>query len=236
MRGADFSQIRRRDVWSIPLTIVREAVINAIVHGDYSQIGAPLRVAIYDDRVEIENPGILLPGMTVEDVKQGVSKIRNRVIARVFRELDLIEQWGSGFRRILEEAKEQNLPEPKIEEIGMRVRFTVYLAESMTTEVSKTSTEQVAEHVTEQVAEHVTEHVRCLLLCLQHRPLGGREAMKCVGLKHRPTFIYDYLQPAIQAGFVEMTQPDSPKSPTQKYRLTAKGKDFLTKAGQEDME
>jgi len=92
MRGADFSQIHRRDVWSIPLTIVREAVINAIVHADYSQIGAPLRVAIYDDKVEIENPGILLPGMTIEDVRQGVSKIRNRVIARVFRELDLIEQ------------------------------------------------------------------------------------------------------------------------------------------------
>jgi predicted HTH transcriptional regulator len=85
------------------MTIVREAVINAIVHADYSQIGAPLRVAIYDDRVEIENPGILLPGMTIEDVRQGVSKIRNRVIARVFRELGLIEQWGSGFRRILDE-------------------------------------------------------------------------------------------------------------------------------------
>jgi len=53
--------------------------------------------------VEIEKPGILLPGMTIEDVRQGVSKIRNRVIARVFRELGLIEQWGSGFRRILEE-------------------------------------------------------------------------------------------------------------------------------------
>lgn len=114
MRGADFSKIRRRDVWSIPLTIMREAVINAIVHADYSQMGAPLRVAIYDDRVEIENPGILMPGLTIEDVKQGVSKIRNRVIARVFKELNLIEQWGSGVCRIFEEAKEQNLPEPAI--------------------------------------------------------------------------------------------------------------------------
>lgn len=78
-------EIKRKDVWSIPLDIVREALVNAIVHADYSQIGAPLRVAIYDDRVEIENPGILVPGMTVEDVKQGVSKIRNRVIA-VFSE------------------------------------------------------------------------------------------------------------------------------------------------------
>jgi len=114
--------------------------------------------------------------------------------------------------RIFEEAKEQNLPEPAIEEIGMHIRFTVYLAESMTTEVSISATEQVS------------EQVRLLLSCLQQGPLGGREAMKCAGLNHRPTFLYDYLQPAIQAGFVEMTQPDSPKSPTQKYRLTAKGR------------
>ena len=232
MRGADLSQIRRRDVWNIPLSIVREAVINAIVHADYSQMGAPLRVAIYDDRVEIENPGILLPGLTIEDIKQGVSKIRNRVIARVFRELNLIEQWGSGICRIFEEAKEQNLPEPAIEEIGMRVRFTVYLAEYMKTEVSMSATEQAAE----QVSEQVSEQVRRLLICLQHGPLGGREAMKCVGLNHRPTFLYDYLQPAIQAGFVEMTQPDSQKSPTQKYRLKAKGKALLTTEQQGGMQ
>jgi ATP-dependent DNA helicase RecG len=99
MRGADFSEIRRRDVWSIPLGILREAVINALVHTDYSQRGAPIRVAFFDDRIDIENPGILLPGMTIEDMKRGISKIRNPVIARVFRELELIEQWGSGVRR-----------------------------------------------------------------------------------------------------------------------------------------
>jgi Putative ATP-dependent DNA helicase recG C-terminal len=58
---------------------------------DYSQRGAPIRVAFFDDRIDIENPGILLPGMTIEDMKQGISKIRNPVIARVFRELELIE-------------------------------------------------------------------------------------------------------------------------------------------------
>jgi ATP-dependent DNA helicase RecG len=83
MRGADFSDIRRKDIWSIPLTMLREDIINALVHADYSQIGAPIRVSFFDDRIEIENPGILLPGMTIEDVKSGVSKIRNRVIARV---------------------------------------------------------------------------------------------------------------------------------------------------------
>ena len=90
MRGAEFSEVRRKDVWSIPLGILREVVINALVHADYSQRGAPIRVAFYDDRIEVDNPGMLLPGMTVEDMKQGISKIRNHVIARVFRELNLI--------------------------------------------------------------------------------------------------------------------------------------------------
>lgn len=69
-------------------------------HTDYSQRGAPIRISFFDDRIEIENPGILLPGLTIADMKQGISKIRNHIIARVFRELNLIEQWGSGISRI----------------------------------------------------------------------------------------------------------------------------------------
>ena len=53
-----------------------------------------------------------------------------------------------------------------------------------------------------------------------------REIMDCLNLKHRPTLLYDYLKPAMDGGFVEMTQPDSPKSPTQKYRLTKKGEQY----------
>ncbi|KPA14789.1 ATPase AAA [Candidatus Magnetomorum sp. HK-1] len=154
MRGADLSEIRRRDVWSIPLNILREVVINAIVHADYSQIGAPIRVAFFDDRIEVENPGILFPGLTIEDICRGVSKLRNRVIARTFRELELIEQWGSGIPRILKEAAESNLPTPEIVEIGMRVRFIVYLAESY---VLKKAKKQVTEQVTEQGADNSTK-------------------------------------------------------------------------------
>ena len=116
MRGADFSAIRRRDRWSIPLGILREAVINALVHADYSQKGGPIRVAFFDDRIEVENPGILLPGLTLDDIRQGLSKIRNHVIARVFRELNLIEQGGSGIPRMFREAEELGLPELQIAE------------------------------------------------------------------------------------------------------------------------
>ena len=120
-----------KDVWSIPLVILREVIINALVHSDYSQRGAPIRVAFFDDRIEVENPGILLPGLTIEDMKQGVSKIRNPVIARVFRELDLIEQSGSGIPQIFAAAQRMKLPEPQIMEIGMRIRVVVPLAEAL---------------------------------------------------------------------------------------------------------
>ena len=216
MRGADFSAVRRKDVWSIPLTLLREAVINALVHADYSQRGAPIRIAFFDDRIEIENPGILLPGMTVEDMRQGVSRIRNHVIARVFRELNLIEQWGSGVRRIFKEALDQGLPEPQIVEVGMRVRVVVWLAAAIKPGPVE---EQASVQGREQATEQVTEQVDRFLRCLENGPLSTRDAMSRLQLRHRPTFLYDYLQPALNAGLVEMTQPQSPKSPTQKYRL-----------------
>lgn len=154
MRGADFSDIRRKDVWSIPLTILREMIINALVHSGYSQRGAPIRIAFFDDRIEVENPGILLPGMTIDDMKQGISKIRNPIIARVFRELNLIEQWGSGVRRIFKEAEHLKLPPLEIVEIGMRLRFTVYLAKPV-----KPSAETLKSIIGQNQAKQILERL-----------------------------------------------------------------------------
>ena len=116
-------------------------LLKTLVHSDYSQRGAPLRVVFLDNRIEVESMGILLPGLTIEEMKQGASRIRNPVIARVFKELGLIEQWGTGVRRIFAEARELGLPEPKIEEIALRLRFTVYLAEPLP--IPTRATEQV---------------------------------------------------------------------------------------------
>jgi len=198
-------------------------VINALVHADYSQRGAPIRIAFFDDRIEIENPGILLPGMTIEDMKQGVSKIRNPVIARVFRELNLIEQWGTGVRRIFKEAQELGLPEPRIVELGMRLRFIVPLADKVHVEIKKTT-----EQVTHQVALQVTPQVMRLLKKVEGE-MSRSQLMKAVKLKDRVNFSKSYLEPALFLNFIEMTQPDSPRSPTQKYRITANGELLLAK-------
>jgi len=87
-----------------------------------------IRLAIYDDRIEFENPGLLPFGLTVEDIQQGVSKVRNRVIGRVFHELHMIEQWGSGIQRMASECQEAGLGKPGLEEVGMHFRVTISTA------------------------------------------------------------------------------------------------------------
>lgn len=125
-RAVEVKGIRHREVWEFPVVALREAITNALVHADYAQRGAPLRLAIFRDRIEIENPGNLPPGLTIEDLRRGVSKLRNRVIGRVFHELELIEQWGSGIQRMFAACRAAGLPEPVLEEIGSGFRVTFH--------------------------------------------------------------------------------------------------------------
>jgi predicted HTH transcriptional regulator len=112
-------------VWSVPPVALREAVINAVAHTDYRQRGAPIRITIFDDRLEVESPGLLPFGLTVDDLHRGVSKLRNRVIGRVFHSLGLIEQWGSGIQRMTNACRDVGLAPPVLEEIGIRFRVTL---------------------------------------------------------------------------------------------------------------
>lgn len=227
MRGADFSEVRRKDVWSIPLTLLREAVINALVHSDYSQRGAPIRIAFFDDRIEIENPGILLPGLTVEDMRQGVSKIRNRVLARVFRELNLIEQWGSGVRRIYREAQEQGLPEPQIIELGLRVRVVVYLAQALPT--TPAVPPGTGEHVTPRLESRLESNLAAkVMLLLADAEAGKAQLAAQLGHQTVSGELHKQIKRLLTLEFIEMTLPHKPNSRLQKYRLTALGHEQLT--------
>ncbi|MBE3133263.1 MAG: putative DNA binding domain-containing protein [Acidobacteria bacterium] len=126
MHGAEIGAVRRKERWNLPPVAVREAVINAVAHTDYSQRGAPIRVSIFDDRLEVENPGLLPFGLTIEDLHHGISKLRNRVIGRVFHTLGLIEQWGSGVQRMTAACTEMGLAPPRLEEIATRFRVTIF--------------------------------------------------------------------------------------------------------------
>ncbi|MGH7402433.1 MAG: ATP-binding protein, partial [Candidatus Rokuibacteriota bacterium] len=128
LHGAEIGALRRKELWNLPPVAVREAVINAVAHTDYAQRGAPLRVSIFDDRLEVENPGLLPFGLTIEDLPLGVSKLRNRVIGRVFHALGLIEQWGSGIQRMSAACRDAGLAAPEFEELATRFRVTIATA------------------------------------------------------------------------------------------------------------
>lgn len=151
--AAEFGELQRTDRASIPLKAAREAISNALVHTDYSQRGAPIRVSVFDDRLEIENPGLLVGGLTIEDVRSGVSKLRNRVIGRVFKELNLIEQWGSGFQRMAASCREVGLPEPKLEEVAFRFKITFSLVKDVTKEVLDDKDQRIIALIKESVAD-----------------------------------------------------------------------------------
>lgn len=128
--AAKFGAAQREDIPQYPTAVVREAAINALLHTDYSIKGASIQIAIFDDRMEITNPGGLPRGLDLETALAGVSQLRNRVIGHVFRELNLIEAWGSGFGRMISICLEQGIPRPKFEELGNFFRVTLYHRES----------------------------------------------------------------------------------------------------------
>ena len=146
--GTDIGAVRRIENFALPPAVTREALINSIVHCDYSQQGAPIRLSIFDDRIEIENPGLLPFGLTLSDLHQGISKLRNRVMGRVLNELGLVEQWGSGAQRMISGCRENGLPEPRWEEIANRLRVTLALSPTNPVSIDKRD-EQILDLLTE---------------------------------------------------------------------------------------
>lgn len=124
--SAKIENMHRQDIPEYPEVAIREVMVNAIAHADYSLTGMRIMVAIYADRMEIQNPGMLPFGMTMEELKAGVSKVRNRVIARVFREMGLMEEWGSGYKRVTEACRSGGYPEPEWQELGAAFRVVFY--------------------------------------------------------------------------------------------------------------
>ena len=114
--------LKREDVAEYPEVAIREVLVNSLVHADYSLTGMRIMLSIYSDRMEIQNPGMFPFGLTIDGFKAGLSKIRNRVISRVFRELGLMEEWGSGYKRIVHACELSGYPEPEWMEIGTAVR------------------------------------------------------------------------------------------------------------------
>ncbi len=109
------SAMQRTEIWDYPITALREAVINALIHRDYFQTGAEIQIRVYDDRVVITNPGGLTGGMTVDELRQEGHRSlpRNTLLAQVFYYGELLEKWGTGTSRMITLCQNHGIPEPE---------------------------------------------------------------------------------------------------------------------------
>ena len=111
---SEIKSLNRYDICEIPLEALREAIVNAIIHRDYSMQGTSLMVEVHEDHVVIKNPGGLPPGVSVSALTQ-ISIRRNEMIADMFSRIDKAERIGSGIRRIMELMADAELAKPIIE-------------------------------------------------------------------------------------------------------------------------
>ena len=193
----------------LPESALREAVVNAIAHRDYRST-ANVQVYIFHDRVEIVTPGGLPAGMHEKDLGNR-SVPRNPLLFSMLYRMGLVEQIGSGIRRIRDACLEYGVAEPLIDvsQDWLTVRFP---------RQEETPTTQVTTQVTAQVTAQVER-----LIAVTEGDMTRAELMAALGLKGRSHFSRAYLQPGLDAGLIEMTIPDRPNSKMQRYRLTANG-------------
>lgn len=153
--GVKINGLIRKESYELPIDAIREMIVNAHCHRNLTDESC-VQVAIYDDRLEVTSPGGLYNGLTFEEALEGHSKLRNRVIANVFRQIGLIEAWGTGLQRIQNAAKEYGLPEPKF--IEMPDSFRVNLYRNLLPIQTPKNTDIVSENVGDTVGEKTVNY------------------------------------------------------------------------------
>ena len=123
--GSRIEGIARQDYYELPVKTIREMISNAVCHRSYLSPGK-IQVALFDDRLEVTSPGMLDSEITIEKMKTGLSKIRNRAIATAFSYMNIVEAWGSGIPKMFREAEEYGLCEPELIDMGSDFRINLY--------------------------------------------------------------------------------------------------------------
>ena len=123
--GMRIEGIRSRDIYELPVDAIRELIGNAVCHRSYVS-DEKIQIFIFDDRIEFTSPGMLSRDVTIERMKEGYSKPRNRGIANVFAYLKIIEGWGGGIPKVLDECRKYGLREPEFIECDSDFRINVF--------------------------------------------------------------------------------------------------------------
>ncbi len=211
-----YEGIYRKDNMEYPEEALREAIINAVIHRNY--MGAHTQLRIDPDSLNLWNEGGLPPGIAVADLKKWhLSRPRNELLADVFFKAGMIEAWGRGTVKIVDECKKAGLPEPEFREEfgGLSVHFR---------KADKAQEAQV--EAQEAQVELLNWQREVMKYCFDDEKTGN-EIMKIAGYSSRTGNFKKGLQRLLDYQLLELTIPDKPQSRLQKYRLTDKGRRLI---------
>ena len=200
----------------LPAQAVTEAIVNAVVHRDYTSTGS-VQVMLFKDRLEIWNPGRLPHGMTIEKLNsRHNSQPVNPVLANPVYLTGYIEQMGTGTTDIIELCESYGLRKPEF------IQDDDFL-----TILWRPKKDDVTGQVTGNVTDHVTDHVKKLIMAIRGDTKTRDEIMNILGLKNCGNLRDSYIKPAMSAGYVSRLYPDSASRTDQAYYLTKKGLELL---------
>ena len=187
---------------------LREAVINAIVHNDYS-FEVPPKFEIFPDRLEITSAGRLPESLSREEFFSGISIPRNKELMRIYRDVELVESLGSGIPRILRAYGEDCF---KFTDNFIRITLPVSVYDD----------DFDSAHDSAHDNNFISNQIKTLVSNINGE-VDRDTLQELLGIKHRTYFRSKFLKPAFEEGYIEFTLPNEKQSKLQKYRLTAKG-------------
>lgn len=238
--------LMREERLEVPVSALREALINALCHRQWEKQNLTISIAVYDDRVEIANPGILPPKITAETIKDShESYPYNRNMAHALYRSTFLESWGSGIRRIIEACREQGVDDPTWRWDGGFVYVTFKRPVKDDSNIAQVPSKQEDEPLnyrpttaqppakddlrTTQARpkyDPSTTQVSQLIKLMGEDYMSLKDIMLLFNLNSAKRFRENYLTPALSDGAIERLYPAQLKHPKQKYRLTEVAKEW----------
>ena len=210
--------INREDRLPVPAEALREIVINAVIHRDVSNPSSYVAIAVFDDRIEIHSIGDFPTGIRAELLTQEHRSIpRNPLIAGAFHRTGAIEVWGRGTNRVIEACRAYGIAEPTFTEASGAVTVTFKAEVVAGTRDLVPGGHQVG------TKSALSPH-RVQVLELADVPRSLAELMGPSGRTDRTKFRDQVVAPLLEAGLLEMTIPEKPRSSKQQYRITDAGR------------
>jgi ATP-dependent DNA helicase RecG len=243
--GARFPEgkIFREDRFPVPLDALREILLNAVMHRDYSHHSGYVAIVVFDDRIEIRSYGRLPTGITVDQLSgRHDSKPTNPLIAGAFHRTGAVEVWGRGTNRVIALCRKHGAAPPMFEERQgfLVVSFRAPLVVGGAAGTSRGRTALVSgqpESQPESRPESQPESLdRRVLGLLEPQALSKAEISANLGQKAVSGQLNKVIRALMRQGLIEYTLPDKPSSRLQKYRLTPAGHKALKERGGEDVQ